>query len=142
MTIYFSPNRRLAAIRESMNRLLEENMAEMPSVERELTLAVNVITEEDAYSIRALVPGLEADELTIEIMNNTVTLRGEFKNEVSENQRQLLNELPQGRFGRVITLPVAVDSTKVEASLKNGVLVLRIPKAEAHRPKTIKINMN
>jgi HSP20 family protein len=48
-------------------------------------------------------------------------------------------ELPSGRFSRVITLPTTLDTSKAEANIKNGVLTLRVPKAEAHRPKTIKV---
>lgn len=142
MTIYLSPNRRLTTLREAMNRMLEETMTEPTRSEREMALAVDVTAEEDAFVLRALVPGLEAEELSIEILNNTVTLRGEFPVCADDGSRYLISELPQGRFSRVISLPVAVDSTKTEAHLKNGVLTLRVPKAEAHRPKTIKISNN
>lgn len=142
MTFYLSPNRRLANMREAMNRMLEENMTDNTPTEREMALAVDVSADEDAFILRALVPGLEAEDLNIEIINNTVTLRGEFPVCADEKARFLICELPQGRFSRVITLPVAVDATKVEANMKNGVLNLRVPKAEAHRPKTIKINVN
>ena len=141
MTVYISPYRRMATLREAMNRLIEDNMAETAPQEREMMLAVDVLTNEDTYEIIALVPGLEADEFNIEIMNNTVSLRGEFKNIVSEDAKFLVSELPAGRFSRVITLPTALEPGKAEASIKNGVLRLLVPKAEAHRPKTIKVNV-
>ena len=60
-----------------MNRLLEENVGEMEQVnEREMLLAVDVQAEDEAYVIKALVPGLEADDINVEILNNTVTIRG------------------------------------------------------------------
>ncbi len=139
MTVFISPYRRMAAWREAMNRMLEETLAEAPTVEREMLLAVDVRAEDDAYEITALVPGLEAEDLNIEILNNTVTLRGEFKGSGKEDSKYLLCELPVGRFSRVITLPTALDPAKAEASLKNGVLRLYVPKAEAHRPKSIKV---
>jgi HSP20 family protein len=140
MTVFISPYRRMAAWREAMNRLMEESLAESPSYEREMLLAVDVRAADDAYDITALVPGLEAEDIHIEILNNTVTLRGEFKSsDKGEESKYLLCELPVGRFSRVITLPTALDPTKAEASLKNGVLHLRVPKAEAHRPKSIKV---
>lgn len=139
MTVFISPYRRMAAWREAMNRMLEETLAEAPSVEREMLLAVDVRADDDAYEITALVPGLEAEDLNIEILNNTVTLRGEFKNSGKEDSKYLVCELPVGRFSRVLTLPTALDPAKAEASLKNGVLRLRVPKAEAHRPKSIKV---
>lgn len=139
MTVFISPYRRMAAWREAMNRMLEETLAEAPTVEREMLLAVDVRADDDAYEITALVPGLEAEDLNIEILNNTVTLRGEFKNSGKEDSKYLVCELPVGRFSRVLTLPTALDPAKAEASLKNGVLRLRVPKAEAHRPKSIKV---
>jgi HSP20 family protein len=104
-----------------------------------MLLAVDVLAGENEYWIRALVPGIEAEDLDIEALNNTVTIRGEFKNSEEANSKTLTSELPQGRFGRVITLPTVLDTTHIEASLKNGVLVLRIPKAEAHRPRAVKV---
>jgi HSP20 family protein len=141
MTVYISPYRRLATLRQAMDRMLEENMAETAPAEREMTLALDVTAQEEGYTFRALVPGLEADDLAIEILNNTVSIRGEFKTEESEAQ-YLTCELPNGRFSRTVTLPVALDPSKAEADLKNGVLTLYVPKAEAHRPKSIKINVN
>lgn len=140
MTVYISPYRRMSTLREAMNRLFEESISEPSVNEREMLLAVDVLTDEDSYVITALVPGLKADELNIEILNNTVTLRGEFKSTEIDGAKYLMSELPAGRFGRVITLPTALDPTRAEASIHNGVLHLRVPKAESHRPKTIKIN--
>jgi HSP20 family protein len=139
MTIYISPYRRMATLRDAMNRMFEDSIAETTSTEREMMLAVDVQAEDEAYEIVALVPGLEADDLNIEILNNTVALRGEFKSTAKEDVKYLVSELPAGRFSRVVTLPTALDPSKAEASLKNGVLHLRVPKAEAHRPKSIKI---
>lgn len=140
MTMYISPYRRMTRLRDAMDRLLEENLAEDAPVEREMLLAVDVLSEEDDFIISALVPGLDANDLNIEILNNTITIRGEFKSATSENVKYITCELPEGRFTRTISLPVAVDAAKAEASIKNGVLQLRVPKAEAHRPKTIKVN--
>jgi HSP20 family protein len=142
MNMYITPYRRLSNLRETMDRLIEESMTEAKPTEREMTLPVDVRAADDDFVIRALVPGLQADDLNIEILNNTVTIRGEFKGEELENAKFLTCELPEGRFSRVIVLPVSVDSAKTEASLNNGVLTLRVPKAETHRPKTIKINLN
>jgi HSP20 family protein len=139
MTVYISPYRRMSTLRDAMNRLFEENINEPTVNEREMLLAVDVQTDEDSYIITALVPGLNADELNIEILNNTVTLRGEFKTTEIDGAKYLMSELPAGRFSRVITLPTALDPAQTEASIHNGILHLRLPKAESHRPKTIKI---
>jgi len=139
MTIYISPYRRMATLRDAMNRLFEDSISETTSSEREMMLAIDVQVEDEAYHITALVPGLSGDDLGIEILNNTITLRGEFKSTSKEDGKYLVSELPAGRFSRVVTLPTALDPSKAEASIRNGVLNLRIPKAEAHRPKSIKV---
>jgi len=140
MTFYISPYRRMASLRHAMDRLLEESFNDNNPADREMLLAVDVKASDDTFVIKALVPGLESEDLSIEILNNTVTLRGEFKGEAeSEHNGFLVSELPTGRFTRTLTLPTALDPNHAEATIKNGVLVLRIPKAEAARPKTIKV---
>ena len=141
MTFYVTPYNRMHAMRHMMNRWMNESMVENEPSEREMLLAVDVEAGDEAYDIMALVPGLEADDLDIEVLNNTVTIRGEFK-DGNDHSKYLVSELPSGRFGRVITLPTAADSNKVEATIKNGVLSLHIPKAEEDRPKAIKVKSN
>jgi HSP20 family protein len=142
MTMYLSPYRRMATLREAMDRALEESLAEKKTSEREMLLAVDVISDAESFTINAFVPGLEADDLNIEILNNTLSIRGEFRNPVESEVKYMTSELPVGRFARIVTFPVEVDASKVEANIKNGFLSLRLPKAEVMRPKTIKINVN
>lgn len=139
MTFYVSPYRRAAR----MNRRLEERTSTREVSTREKVLAVDVKADEEAYTISALIPGIEADEINVEILKNTVSIRGEFNDdEENENENYLVSELPAGRFYRELTLPTTMDSSKADASLKNGVFTLRVPKAEVDRPKIIKINTN
>jgi HSP20 family protein len=142
MTYYVTPYRRMAAMRNAMNRWFEETTADSEPEQREMLLAVDLKASDEAYNITALVPGLDAEDLEIEVLNNTVTIRGEFKTEDEESNKYLVCELPNGRFSRTITLPTETDSSKVDASIKNGVLSLHIPKAEAARPKAIKVMSN
>jgi HSP20 family protein len=102
----------------------------------EHSLAANVRDEEEAFVLTALVPGLKADDLTINILENVVSIEGEFKQEESE---YLMRELPNGTFRRALRLPAPVNSEKAEAKIADGVLTLRLPKAESARPKKIKI---
>jgi HSP20 family protein len=142
MTFYVTPTYRMAAMRHAMNHWYNESMDIHEPSEREMQLAVDVKAGEDAYDITALVPGLDADDLEIEVLNNTVTIRGEYKSGDEDQTKYLVSELPCGCFSRVITLPTAADAEHVEASIKNGVLSLRIQKAEADRPKAIKVTTN
>ena len=139
MTLYYSPYRRISRV----GRRLDERASGHNGGRREKVLAVDVKADDEAFLVSALVPGVDADDISVEILKNTISIRGEFnEDEENENDNILLSELPVGRFARTLTLPAMMDSSKAEASLKNGVFTLRIPKIEEDRPKVIKINPN
>jgi HSP20 family protein len=106
---------------------------------REQTLGINVREEDDGYILSALVPGLKSDELNIQVLEDVVRIQGEYK---LDESKYLVRELPSGSFTRTLRLPVAIDADHVEADITDGVLTLRLPKAESARPKQIKINAN
>jgi len=103
---------------------------------REHYLNVNVRDEEDTFTLSALVPGLKADDLNIQILEDVVRIEGEFK---AGDEEYLLRELPNGSFQRTLRMPSEIDADKVEAKIADGVLTLRLPKAESARPKKIKV---
>jgi HSP20 family protein len=138
-TMYVSPYRRYAR----RDRRVESNPQTLKSVDRDKVLAVDVKSDDEAYTISALIPGIEAEEINVEILNNTVSIRGEFNEHFEDEEDHLLvNELPFGHFSRVLSLPTRLDPAKADANLKNGVFTLRVPKAEEDRPKVIKISAN
>src|SRR5579859_273251 len=92
----------------------------------------------DAIVIKADVPGLKADDLSVTLEGETLTIRGEIKAE-SDQQKFLLRERPIGRFERILTINTPIDSAKVEAHFENGVLTLTLPKAEIAKPRQITI---
>jgi len=103
---------------------------------RERTLGINVHEQDDAYVLSALVPGIKADELNIQVLEDVVRIEGEYK---TEETQYLVRELPSGSFNRTLRLPVPLDAENVEADITDGMLTLRLPKAESARPKQIKI---
>jgi HSP20 family protein len=104
--------------------------------DRDFALAVDVREEDEVFVLSALVPGLKADELNIQILDDQVTIEGEFK---ADENKYLLRELPHGSFRRTLHLPATLDAEKAQAKITDGVLTLRLPKAESARPKTIKV---
>ena len=108
------------------------------STESDIHVPIDVIEEDGSYVIEMIVPGLEPDELEIEIVEKTIDIQGEFK-AAEEDINYLRKERPTGKFRRVIRLPKLLDMEKSEADLKKGVLSLRVPVAEEALPKTIKI---
>lgn len=103
---------------------------------REHSLNVNIRDEEEAFVLSALVPGLTGDDLNIQVIEDVVRIEGEFQ---AKDEEYLLNELPSGSFRRVLRMPVEIDADKVEARINDGVLTLRLPKAESARPRKIQI---
>ena len=102
--------------------------------------AVNVwVNGEDAV-ITTEIPGVKTDDIDISVTGNSVTLRGtrpeEEERDVDSYHR---HELWHGNFSKTVQLPFNVDSAKVHASHKNGVLHVSLPKLEAEKPKKIKI---
>jgi HSP20 family protein len=106
-------------------------------------LGVNIREEEDAYTLSALVPGLKADDLHIQVLEDVVRIEGEYKRSSPADKQDeasyLMQELPHGSFTRTLRLPAAIDADHVEAKIADGVLTLTLPKAESARPKKINI---
>ena len=100
------------------------------------TLGVNVREEDEAYVLSALVPGLNADDLNIQVLDDVLRIEGEYK---QDETQYLMQELPSGSFTRTLRLPAAIEADSVEAKIENGILTLTLPKAESARPKRISI---
>jgi HSP20 family protein len=111
-------------------------MARRRAENREETLRINVREQDDTYVLSALVPGLKSDELNIQVLDDIVRIEGEYR---MDEDNYLVRELPGGSFTRTLRLPAPIDAEHVEADITEGVLTLKLPKAESARPKQIKI---
>ena len=109
----------------------------------ERTLGVNIREEDEAYVLSALVPGLKAEDLNIQVLEDVLHIEGEYKRSSPvdriDEAEYLMQELPHGSFKRTLRLPADIDADHVEANITDGVLTLRLPKAESARPRQIKI---
>ena len=146
--VRFRPFEDMLTLREAMDRLFEDSVVRSSGAPRRgeaAQLPVNVWEDQDAVHIVARVPGLEADDLDIQLSGETLTVRGRFgsdaEREEGKNWCWYANELWYGAFERTINLPTQVQSDKVEATFKNGVLHLTVPKAEEVKPKSIKVKV-
>ena len=135
MTLYIYPMRRTGR-RKMMDEMMrdwdEGNTAE-------LIFPIDVKADNESFTIKALLPGIQPDNLDIQIVNEIVTISGELTADREEGAQYLLAERPSGKFHRVISLPTPLDADKVEADLANGILTLQIPKADTAKPHTIMI---
>jgi len=131
------------AFRQEMNNLMDwafgrgwgDNFLESSWVP-----PVDVEQEADKFRVHVDLPGVKRDELEITVHGDTLTIKGEKKRESESKQDETYrSERYYGSFSRSLTLPAAVDSNRIEASYKDGVLEIVIPKSEEAKPKQIKI---
>ncbi|HDR16226.1 MAG TPA: Hsp20/alpha crystallin family protein [Desulfobacteraceae bacterium] len=102
--------------------------------------AVDIYETEKAITILADMPGVKADDLTVDLRDNVLTLDGEVKTPEVDGERELLREYRTGRYYRQFTLSQVIDQQKIEADLKNGVLKVNLPKVEVAVPRRISVN--
>jgi len=100
---------------------------------------MNVTEDPDNYYVLAEMPGVKAKDLAIDLRENTLTLTGEVESPEGEREEELLREYRTGNYYRQFTLSDAIDQSKIDASLKDGVLRLTLPKVEAVAPRTIPV---
>jgi HSP20 family protein len=103
-------------------------------------IALDVSESEDAYMVKASLPGINPDDLDISIESNILTIKGEINEESeSEGRRYHLRERRYGSFCRSFTLPNMVNTDAIEANYEAGVLTLSLPKVEEAKPKRIEV---
>lgn len=136
-----SPFDELDRMRQQMDRL-SEMFSGRPSgrLSAGVFPLVNLTEDHENYYIRAELPGIKGDDLDIQVTANSISLSGERKiaaegNGVKYHRR----EREGGTFSRVMSLPGDIDPEKVDADLVNGVLTVKIAKAEAAKPKQITV---
>jgi len=102
-------------------------------------MPLDVHANSDEFVITAEVPGLKAEDLQIEILEDILTLRAETPDHENGHETTLMSEIPQGSFERKLRLPDPVDAEHAEAIVENGLLTLHLPKSEDARPKKIEV---
>lgn len=139
------PFRELTTLRDEMDRLWNRFFGDWPSLEPfrgEWVPSLDVSETKDDLVVKVEVPGLEAKDIDISIINDVLTIKGEKKQEKEEKDEDFHRvERAYGTFSRSIRLPVDVDSNRIKATHKNGVLKIVLPKSEKAKSKEIKIKV-
>jgi len=137
--VRWNPARELVSLREAMDRLFEDSFVRpMWTGERERRLPLDVYATPGEIVITANVPGLKPDEVEITLEGDTLSISGEVKPPL-ENVEYIFQERGYGKFSRTLTINVPVEHEKADANFENGVLTITLPKAEAVKPKSIKV---
>jgi HSP20 family protein len=140
------PFREFAAMQDRMNRLFGNVYLrdEDTSLRGSWVPAVDIFeTENHDLVVRAELPGMTREDIEVTVENGTLVLKGEkkFDAEVKEEQYRRI-ERAYGTFHRSFTLPNTVDTAKVGADFKNGVLTVKLPFREEARPRTISVDVS
>ncbi len=137
---------RWANLRDEFNNLFDGSS--WPSASRQAQLfsgwtpALDLYqTTDDVVAIVEL-PGMRKEDIEISLHDGMLTISGERKDETSQDEKNGRSERLVGKFRRSVSLPTRVDSTKVNATYKDGLLTVTLPKAEEVKPKQIQVNVS
>jgi len=146
--IRWDPFREISTLQERMNRLFSDVARRSPVTEEEMVQGawippVDIYETGDSIVIKAELPGISKEDITLEVKDNTLAIRGEkkFEKDVKEENYHRV-ERSYGAFQRAFSLPSTVQQDKVKAKFRDGILEVTLPKAEEAKPKQIKVDVS
>lgn len=144
---WWDPFTDLERIQKEMNRMFNLSLAhegnrEIGILDGAWSPAVDIYDSKDNVMVKADIPGLTKDDIEVTVQGDTLFIKGEKKQEKEVKEKDYIRtERFYGNFQRAVRLPAEVQSDKVEATYKNGVLELVLPKSEKAKPKQIKLDI-
>lgn len=134
----WNPVREMIALRDAMDQVFNDRIFRTMDG-RTFGVPMDAYMTDDALILTAEVPGLKPEDISVTYEGDTLIIRGEFKREENEGKTWVLRERAAGKFERTLTINTPIDAAKIEAEFENGVLTLKLPKAEAAKPKQITV---
>jgi len=140
----WQPFSELMSLRQAMDKLFEDSFVRpsraLAALGEVTAPALDIYQTPDEVVVKATLPGVKPEDLSIDITGETLTIRGETKvEEEVKKEDYLYHERRYGSFSRSVALPGGLETDKAEATMEDGVLTLTIPKAEEVKPKAIKV---
>jgi HSP20 family protein len=124
------------------NRLFN-TLWEQPVASQRWVPEMDLVETDDHYLLKADLPGMKQEDVSIEFNDGALTISGERKAEYERQQKGFFRlERSYGKFSRTLTLPEGIDAEKIEAAFHDGVLDVRIPKPEQRKPRRIEVAWN
>jgi HSP20 family protein len=129
----WDPLREITNLRQQVDRLWDRTTA-WPDLWAQMTeefgVSLDVAEEDKAYTVKASLPGVKPEDVEVTLANNVLTIKGEAKEDKTiDKDNYHLRERRFGSFLRRVALPLAADAEKVEATCKDGVLTVQVPKS-------------
>ena len=141
----WKPFGELSTLRHDMDRLFERFFGEWPRLEfpdGEWAPRLDMAETAGCITIKAELPGLETKDLDVSLFGDTLTIKGEKREEKEEKEEHYhLVERSHGAFSRMVKLPAPVAADKIKADFKHGVLTITLPKTEEAKKKMIPVNI-
>jgi HSP20 family protein len=137
----WDPFQEMTSLRDAMNQLLAESFVRPSGMAGAFQPPVDLYETENEYVVKLAAPGLKPDNFEITMQQNMLTIQGrtQQEDEKQEGARYHVREQRFGEFLRTVQFPSQVDADKIQASLSNGILTIRVPKAEAAKPRRITV---
>jgi HSP20 family protein len=137
----WQPIHEMMSLRDAMDHFFEDSFnRELGFFEGVAYPVIDMYQTDDDVIVKATLPGLRADDISISVAGEVLTLSGEIKEEkVNKNATYHIRERRYGTFTRTIPLPTTVKVDNAKADFENGILTLTLPKAEEVKPKTISV---
>ncbi len=137
---------RWSNLRDELNNLFEmplwSNFGRQSQLFSGWTPALDVYQNNDNVIVMIELPGMRKEDIEISLHDGMLTISGERKSESKDSENAERTERFVGKFRRSITLPTRVDANKVNATYKDGILTVTLPKAEEAKPKQIQVNVD
>jgi len=135
-----TPWREMERLQRDLNRLFSDSFSRAGGRVGPSYPAINVWTNQDGAIVTAELPGVNPEDIDISVVGETLTLTGSRQpNALQDGEKYHRRERNFGKFSRTFQLPFQVVANKVEATFKNGVLHISLPRAEEDKPKKITI---
>ena len=137
------PGSEFPSLRKELDRMFEGFTLDVPfAAQGEWAPAMDITENQDAFTVKAELPGMDPKEIDVQVTGDVLTIRGERKQEKEEKKENYIRtERVYGSFSRSVRLPSAVDAKGVEAKYTSGVLNIRLPKTEETRKKKIDVKV-
>ncbi len=132
----------LLSLRQAMDRLFEESFVNPRTWQfgEGQLVPMDVYATNDEVVVEAILPGVKPEEVDITMEGNSLSITGDTTSTSPDREGLMLQEIRRGRFVRTLTLPDGLEPDRATATFEDGVLTLRIPKAEQVKPRQIKIS--
>ena len=144
--VRWNPWREMNTLQNRINHLFSDSFFQPSRSDDDMSLGawhpvVDMYDEDDRIVIKAELPGLDKKDIAVDVKDRVLTISGErnYDNEVKE-EKYYRRERAYGKFQRAFSLPADVDSDKIKADFKDGLLKVEVPKPEKQKPKEITVH--